>query len=113
MTKENIESIARYRDNCNQLLAWIESNFTRLEGLNWCGCHIYLSVDITLTSKPGDPTAREIARRWPGRVWIRTKSFTACGVIDWVSKAEGELPIKIVAAEVIKWTPEPNTEVTT
>lgn len=110
MLKHNTESLTRYRDNCVILLAWIEENQAKLEGLTWSPCHIFMTVDIT--PQPDGPPARTIARRWPGRVWVRTKNVTACGILDWCSKPDGEIPIKIVGAETIKWIPQPDSEVT-
>lgn len=109
------ERLQRYASHIVMLQSFIQGNIDKLCDLNWHACHIYGRMEITIGNVSGnhfEQDARKIARRWPGRVWIRTKNAGVCGVIDWVSKPdEPGVEIVIQSAEVIKWSPEPNTEV--
>lgn len=106
-------SLDKYGANIERLNAFIDRYKERLAGCWWSACHIYGHIEIIISDRETSPyerDARAIARRWPGAVWIRTKSPDTCGALDWKTEIAG-LPVIIRNAELIKWTPIPNTTV--
>lgn len=102
---EKLNRLLGYAANCSKIAEFVAANGARLDGTAWDHCHIYCAIEILagLTYGGFEQDARAIARRWPGRIWNRVKNPSTCGVIDYLSSPEGEIPIRIKNAETVKW----------
>lgn len=111
---EQVKNLEQYRSTCVALLLWISANEEKLNGLEWDACHIYGRINITVggyNKIDCEQDPHTIIKRWPGRVWTRVKNGSTCGLCDWSSTPENDLPIIITGAEKMRWIPAPDTVV--
>lgn len=100
--RRQMEILDRYAVHIGKLRAFVDSNRDKLDGLSWDACHVYCEITIDATDKYNvaeNIGARAIARRFPGRVFIKEPTPGQCGSLNWVSRGEGLIPITIRHAE--------------